>query len=581
MRRIRIYICLAVAVMALMSSCNEDYLDRYPLDEIAPQTFWKTPNDLKLYANSFYGAFPVHSGWSGGIFWFDNNSDNMIPGTYNSRLAGNWTIPSSGGGWSWGSIRSVNYFLNNLSTVEGDQTLIDNYSGEGYFFRALHYFNMVQTFGDVPFYSKPLSTDSEELYMARTPRKAVVDSIIKDLDVAIAKLPAVDKAEAFRVNKDVALALKARICLFEGTWEKYHSGTDFGVTGSDGSEYLELAAQAAKQIIDEGHYALYNNGDVNDTYYSLFNQVDLSANSEVILWKKYDVDLGVTHNVHRYIPRIGGNTGLSKSLVDSYLATDGLPISQSDLYAGEGSLEDVAANRDPRLAQTLYLPGAAKEIKNGELTVSFEKPDLDLTGSARNTSGFQLRKGGSPDFEQQKAGGIGTTAAIIYRYAEILLIYAEAKAELGTITQADLDMTVNQLRDRVNMPHLQLSNIANDPNWQFPELSPIINEVRRERRVELACEGFRFDDLMRWRAHELFVGKRLKGFKFIGSDLENEYNIVIGETLLVDGDGYIDPYLKVIPSGYQFKPERDYLNPIPTNELTLNPALGQNPGWDK
>lgn len=580
MKKLRIYIGLAIAFMAVLSACTEDYLDRYPLDEIAPQTFWKTPNDLKLYANSFYGAFPVHSGWSGGVFWFDNNSDNMIPGTYNSRLAGNWNISTSDDDWKWGDIRSVNYYLTSAATVEGDQTLIDNYVGEGHFFRALLYFKMVKKFGDVPFDSKALSTDSEELYDARTPRKAVVDSIIADLDVAIAKLPAVDKAEAFRVNKDVALALKARICLFEGTWEKYHAGTDYGVSGSDGTNYLELAAETAKKIIDDGHYSLYNTGNVDDTYYTLFNQVDLSGNSEVIFWKKYDVDLGVTHNVHRYIPRIGGNTGLSKSLVDSYLDTDGQPIALSSLYQGEGSLEDITADRDPRLSQTLYLPGAAKEIKNGELTVVFEKPDLEKTGSARNTSGFQLRKGGSPDYEQQKAGGVGTTASIIYRYAEILLIYAEAKAELGTLTQADLDMTVNLLRDRVNMPHLQLDNIANDSNWQFPSLSPIINEIRRERRVELACEGFRFDDLMRWRAHDLFVGKRLKGFKFIGSNLENEYDIVIGETLLVDGDGYIDPYLKVLPSGYQFKPGRDYLMPIPTNELTLNPELGQNPGWE-
>ncbi len=580
MKNLRFYIALTIAFTIVSSSCNDDFLNRYPLDEIAPQTFWKTPNDLKLYANSFYEAFPVHRGWSGGIFWFDNNSDNMVHGTYNSRLAGNWTIPASEGGWSWSSIRSVNYFLNNTSTVEGDQELIDNYVGEGYFFRALLYFNMVQQFGDVPFYSKALSTESEELYNPRTPRKEVIDSIIADLDMSITKLPAVDKAEAFRVNRDVALALKARICLFEGTWEKYHAGTDFGVSGSEGTTYLELAAETSKKIIDEGHYSLYNTGNVNDTYYTLFNQVDLSGNSEVIFWKKYDVDLGVTHNVHRYIPRIGGNTGLSKSLVDSYLATDGQPITLSALYQGEESLENITANRDPRLSQTLYLPEDVKEIKNGEVTTVFEKPDLEKTGEARNTTGFQLKKGGSPDFEQQETSNVGTTAAIIHRYAEILLIYAEAKAELGSLTQADLDLTINQLRDRVNMPHLRLGNIANDPNWQFPQLSPVLNEIRRERRVELACEGFRFDDLMRWRAHALFVGKRLKGFKFIGSNLENQYDIVIGETLLVDDEGYIDPYLRVLPSGYKFNPERDYLKPIPTNELTLNPGLGQNPGWD-
>ena len=185
-------------------------------------------------------------------------------------------------------------------------------------------------------------------------------------------------------------------------------------------------------------------------------------------------------------------------------------------------------------------------------------------------TGYVIQKGYNPDM-QYHVQQYEETPSILYRYAEVLLNYAEAKAELGEITQGDLDNTINKLRARVDMPKLVMGSIANDPNWNFPTLSPLINEIRRERTVELVAEGFRWEDIARWAAaDELIVGQRPKGFKAAQVD-ENPFP--------VDADGFLDPFQKAIPNGYGFKLDRDYLNSVPESEIVLNPALTQNPGW--
>ncbi|BDD09385.1 hypothetical protein FUAX_18170 [Fulvitalea axinellae] len=586
MKKIFLYICLAL--MALCSACNEEFLERYPLDEISPNDYWKSTEDMKLYCNQFYGAFPVHSGWWNFSVLWDNNSDNLVPGTFNNRLAGRDEVPTSGGGWNWDNIRKVNYMLANTASVEGTVADVNHFMGEARFFRAWFYFEKVKAFGDVPWISKPLNIDSEELYAKRDARNVVVDSIIMDLDKAIAGLKEKGKAPAFRINKEVAMAFKSRVCLFEGTWEKYHTGTPFGVNGSDGSKYLQLAAEVAGQLIDGGKFSLYSTGDPAMDYHNVFNKTDYSGVSEVMLWKKYDRELGVTHNLGNRIPHQGMDTGLSKALVDSYLCSDGLPIAISPLYNGandQKSLVSISANRDPRFSQVTLIPGN-KILGEGDIIIPFEKPRLADTQENRCTTGYQIFKGASLDPDERSGANQATVGTVIFRFAEVLLNYAEAKAETGNLTQGDLDKSINKLRDRVGMPHLSLGAVPNDPNKAFSALSALINEIRRERRVETALDGTRLSDLLRWRAHELIVGKRPKGFLYKDSDLQGTYTsdgqdrIIIGENLFLDENGYIDPYQKSLPAGYGFNPDRDYLRPIPTQELTLNPQLSQNPGWE-
>jgi starch-binding outer membrane protein, SusD/RagB family len=568
-------------------SCHKDFLERLPLDAVSPQAYFKTANDLKLYANRFYTLLPRHQPGvsNGGTFWIDANSDNMVPEIPDVRLAGTRNIPSTGAGWNWNDIRQANYFLENCSTATGSAKEINNYIGEVKFFKAYLYFDKVKTFGDVPWLTKTLSTNSPELYAPRDSRKSVIDSIVANLDYAIANLKDKSSAEAFRINKEIALLFKARVCLYEGTWEKYHKGTPFGVPNADGTDYIQMAAETADQLMQMNSYSLYK-GPSGQEYWSLFNQLDYSGNPEVMLWAKYDVSLGITNSVARYLPLAQGDIGLSKQLVDQYLCIDGKPISVSPLFQGYDSLSEEALNRDPRLSQTVFLPGDDERTNSpgGIGNMKFVLPPIDKVGDNRCTTGYALYKGVNPDYNQYFNGG--TQGAIIFRYTEALLIYAEAKAELGTITQGDIDRTINVIRDRVGMIHLDLNNITNDPNWEFPSLSPIINEVRRERQIELAAEGFRWDDMARWKADNLIVGKRLLGAKYIGSNLQGAYRgadgsdkIIIGRNLFVNADGFIDPYQQALPNGFQFNPERDYLSPIPSDELTLNPKLKQNPGW--
>lgn len=589
---------IVVSAVLFLSACKKDILDRTPQDRISDAEFWKTTSDLQLYCNSFYSRMlPTYTGFgTTGIYGLDADlgSDNMITMSYNTILNAESTVPSSGSAWSWtgsgwaswGELRNINYFLANYTRVSGDPTAINPYVGEALFFRAAYYFSMLKSYGALPWINKPLlPSDSSLIYSARLPRNIIADSILADLDRAITLLPTKSKALAMRVTKEIAMAFQSRVALFEGTWEKYHAGTPFGVTGSNGSQFLTKAATVAETLITSGVHTLDNVGAANG-YWRIFNQFDHGGSKEVMFWRKYSStdNPKLAHNWHRYTIS-GAGRGVTKNLVDAYLCTDGKPISASPLYQGDDSLMRVAANRDPRLAQTIYLPDGNHIITSGRPggapNIIFTVPSFEQSLESKSATGYQLYKGHNSDDAQQNASEVGTTALIFIRYAEVLLNFAEAKAELGTLTQADVDKSINKLRQRVGMPNLGIAAITVDPNWEFPALSPVINEVRRERRVELACEGFRRDDIYRWAAaDELLFGWKPKGAK------KNQWTTVVAATILnaypVDANGYIELFKNVgaMATGYKFNVNRDYLSPIPTNELTLNPKLlPQNPGW--
>ncbi|WP_155283911.1 RagB/SusD family nutrient uptake outer membrane protein [Capnocytophaga felis] len=577
-------IMMLSAVFGVFSACQ---LDETPKDHISDADFWKSANDMRLYVNNFYNNYlpsDIQTYFSVGPYTkdADEGSDNMIKVDYDRDiLNGERTLPASDGNWSWGSIRNVNYFLGNYQKATVNFDSYKKYVGEAYFFKSMLYFSMLKKYGDLPWYEKALTTqDKDELYKERESRYEIAHKIIADLNKAIEYLPTKAEGEAFRINKEIAQLLKARIALYEGTWEKYHAGTVFGVAGKDGSDFLKLAADAADAVINSGAYSLDNVG-VENGYWLLFNQTDYTSSKEVMLWRKYSPSDGLYTFWSRY-SRLGLGKGFTKSLIDSYLCTDGKPISSSNLYKGDMNLVNVVTNRDPRLNQTMQVNDDKHFITHNSTPPNkFKYPAFYGPNEDKCVTGYQLYKGHNTDQTQQEIGK-GSVGYIYFRYAEALLISAEAKAELGTITQSDVDNTINKLRKRVGMPDLNLNAIDKDTNWQFPTLSPIINEVRRERRVELAIEGYRHDDIWRWAAaDELIVGWKPKGAKksqfqsFINADFTQQ----IYNALLEDADGYIDPYQKTLPSGYQFKLGRDYLLPIPTDQITLNPKLKQNPGW--
>lgn len=567
----KLYICASIFAFFLVSC--DSFLEREPLDKISNKVYFKTSKDLELYVNQFYIKFPGFGGFGIGYLGDDRNSDNLVHEDYDVRLAGYKTVPgnASDAGWNWGDIRSVNYMLANLGNLESSFDESKAYIGEAYFFRSYFYYSLLQNFGDLPWVNKPYDTESEDLYNPRVSRNIIVDSMLIDLDRAIEYIPEKANVVDGRLSKEAALLFKSRVALFEGSWEKYHNGTEFGVKNADYNKYFRVAAEVAKQLMDMNKSTLFTTGDPKTAYYHLFNKTDFKDNPEVILARNYSLVLGLTHRAQNYLLYRGSRTGLSKELVDDYLCLDGKPTASHPEYSDK-QLLSVVKDRDPRLAQTIWIPGDLR-VGIGEEPLYFDRPFIYLTGEQQCTTGYQLKKGSDPytvDTENAETG------SIVFRYAETLLNYAEARAELGELTQEDVDKTINLLRQRVGMADLKLNAITNDPNWKFPTISPMLNEIRRERRVEFACEGHRLPDLLRWRAHELFSNKRLRGFYFNQSEFPE---MVPGKDILLEKDGYVDPYQVSLPEGYKFNPNRDYLLPLPTTELVLNKQLKQNPGW--
>ena len=584
-------IILFSVIILFFGACNDEFLERAPIVSISDANFWQSVNDLVLYSNNFYNKYLAYSTSGRDMlnYGFDANdgSDTQMGATYNTTMNGERIVPASGGGWAinnWESIRNVNFFLDNYRRVNAPFDDIKQYAGEALFFRSLLYFDKLKTFGDVPFVSTTLGTSSEALFDARMPRNQVVDSLMRDLELAAEYLPSFSAGWTGRLNRETAMLLQARIALYEGSWEKYHAGTAFGVQGSTGDKFIQKAAEVAKRLMDAKTCDLDNKGVVNG-YRNVFNKEDYSTSKEVLFWRKFSVENNVYHNAAGCYSN-GGVSGVTKSMIDSYLDIQGKPIAVSTVYIpGTESLAEIAANRDPRLAQTIYTSENDLFLVGHPNGDYFKYPRFD--GQDVCFTGYQLCKGNNYSYTQV-LNRQSLTAYIWFRYAEALLIYAEARAELGSITQQDVDLTINELRKRVGMNGglMTLDAITADPNWEFPELSPIINEVRRERKVELCCEGFRKDDIFRWAAAgKLIAGKRPKGAKkaqwLNDPDLPAYLlNALQATGFNTDENGYIDRFQVQLSNGYGFREKCDYLSPLPIEQMVINSNLKQNPGWE-
>lgn len=563
--KLKISIISGILAIGAFSSCNDSFMDRYPGTSISDENFWNSDEDLKLYCNNFYTSINGH-GFDNApspLLIGDNQSDNMVPLDYNIIAAGEYVIPSEAGsgGWDWGFIRKCNYFLVNYNRVNAAQKIKDQYAGEVKYFKSVKYFEKVKRFGDIPWLNKVLDvTDVDVLYAKRDSRIMVMDSVLADIDFAIEHLPSKKDATLGRVNRDVALALKARICLHEGTFRKYHN-----IEGSE--KFLREAVNASETLMKEGNYSIYNTGHPESDYFNLFTILDLNGNCETIFYKQYEKDL-LMNSASNYVENNTSKISVDKSLVESYLCKDGLPISLSKLYLGDDSIQAEMQNRDPRLTQTVCYPGTMVQVSSKMPNI----PGSNL-GGGQVLTGYQVVKYWNSEDNINKQGVLDCP---IYRYAEVLLVYAEAKAELGECTQGDIDKTINLLRKRAGMPDMEISNLKKDPKSDFPEIPVLIDEIRRERRVELALESLRYDDLMRWKAGRLLT-KPVRGMKFVQSQYPD---VKVGKDIFVDAEGYIEPYAKALPHGRTFQENKHYYFPIPTEDLMLNTNLVQNPNWE-
>lgn len=565
----------------IIVGCEADILEQPPGDAITADEFFNTGADLRAYTNDLYSLLPTTS-----VYIDDSDSDNILGVSAGERMRGNRIVPTDrgSGGWSWGHLRRINFFLENYDKVE-DEEAKAKYSGIARFFRAYFYFEKVQRFGDVPWYAEVIDQDDEELlYRARDSRELVMDSVLADIDYAIENIPA--EKELNHITKYTALILKARISLYEGTFRKYH-----GLSGHE--RFLEEAVAASGELMNSGAYTLYTSGGEDRAYLDLFARENQDM-TETILAVDFEFGLRTHDLAYRMTAPTQGRWGLTRELVDSYLMADGTPFTDQSGHETMEFYEEMQ-NRDPRLTQTTAGPDFA--------TYGSEEPEpvnLDIT-----RTGYRIIKALPPKGPQWGSGG-SFNDLILFRYAEALLVYAEAKAELGILTQGDLDMSINKLRDRVGLPHLNMAEANANPDPYQDNLyanvaqganKGVILEIRRERRVEMVNEGLRWHDLMRWKE-----GKKaenpIKGIYFSELGAHDFNNDGKFDVYVHDGDasGAPDEVTSTIDinerqltggtsgnlllfEGGSFDESKDYYYPIPMEDLELNDNLEQNPGW--
>ena len=595
------HIIAAVFAVGALSSCD---LDRFPQASLSPETFFSNEAELQAFSNTFYTMLPGDGAYTEKI-------DNIIGMDLATEMWGGRTIPASGGGWSWGDLRKINTMLE-YSVNCKDAAVRAKYDALARFFRAYFYFEKVKRFGDVPWYDRQLGSGDAELYKPRDSRELVMQNLIADLDYAIANLPVTKSA--YTITKWTALAFKSRVCLFEGTFRKYHAGNQavLGTLPADAQPYtyyLELAVDAADEFMSTSGYGIYTSEGVSKDYIGLFTTQNVTdgTNTEVVLARDFNKDYSAYHNANYYVntPSLG-RPGYTKKLVASYLMKDGSRYTDQANWQAKSFVEEVK-NRDPRLAQSIRTPGYKRMGET--LTLA---PDLSVSVTGYAPIKYVME----PIKDAYNASDIDL---ILIRAAEVFLNFAEAKAELPAghakaLTQADLDRAIKPIRDRVGMPNINMAqaNANPDPYLQdkwtgYPKVSGenkgVILEIRRERSIELVQEGHRYYDIIRW-AEGHTLEAPLQGLYFPGEgnydidgDGKNDVTLYKGDTkpagsaalalkigveiVLSDGDkGSVEPH-KNTRNGWTWDDGKDYYYPIPTDERDLTKgALTQNPGWN-
>lgn len=532
----------ALLILTISSALPACEVERLPETSISDQTFWQSESDLKSAANYLYTFMP---GWGNEDVW----SDDAIGLASNNISDGSRLAPATDNSYNtnYRLIRAANNIIEKAPRASSTTatTVVDRYIAEARFWRAWGYFELLERYGGVPLILKTLDENSPELMAPAATRAQVMDQIYQDLDFAAAKLPTptqLGTADYGRISNTGALAFKARAALFEGTRSKFHS---YG----EPAKHLKLAVDAAKAVMDSKQHDLFSG-----SYFDLFQMAgEGRQNKENIIVNQYGVSLTERVQTHSYYRGTieNGNLNPTKSLADAYLMKDGLPITKSPLYVKPAVSLDVFKNRDTRMDATF--------LKRGDPYI-FTKPVYDVAALVFQKTGFTFRKTANIDDWNTQASLIDRP---ILRYAEVLLIFAEATYELtGSISDADLDLTINRLRQRGGVAKLTNAFVtANGLTMR--------DEIRRERRVELAQEGFRYWDLIRWKTAEIELPKPILGNFFFP-----EFGTSVKPQLTADN------YILVQAASFRkFDPARDYLWPIPINELALNPSLTQNPGW--
>jgi starch-binding outer membrane protein, SusD/RagB family len=586
---------------ALLAGCD---LEQNPVATSSRGAVFGTESGLQLYTNSFYNWMPSADNITRADAMSDYAARRDVPsfirpGVYSSRVTDNTAASAyelvaigSDWNWGWGHLRNFNYFLANNNDPALPDDVRRHYNGIARFFRAWFYFEKVKRYGDVPWIDAPLNVTDDRLYGPRDPRTLVMDNVLADLNYAIENIRTVNEPSRTLITRDVALALKSRVALFEGTFRKYHP--DLGLSQS-ADAWLNEAAAASKALMDSGRYSLFTGAGTDGSYRQVFIR-DAPVASEVLLAVAASTALGVRHAANWWYTSAttGVRFSFIRPFIHTYLNIDGTPFTNRVGYQTMTFAEETQG-RDRRLQQTIRTPGY-RRVNAGVAVAA--PPAFSYT-----YTGYQPIKW-SVDDVAVDGGNNNTSAVAAFRFAEVLLNYAEAKAELGTLTAAEWAATVGALRSRAGITGgLTTLPTTVDPYLQatyFPGISnPVILEVRRERGIELALEGFRFYDVVRWRRGELME-----------MDWRGIYVPQANQHMDLDGDGTPDVHFFTTPPSNQqsgvlyinvtgdhrltngssgeltwrsnvarkWEP-KNYFYPIPESHLLTNPNLTQNPGW--
>lgn len=559
-------IILFISLVSLLGSGCKD-LDLQPQDTITDAVFWKTPDDFKKGANNLYYSLVEFPSYDPSSYW-DVQTD--IAFNSNNSIS-NGTYQPGETSWEWSNpyvyIRRSNNVMEKAEQ-SGIQDQVKRFVAEARFFRAYNYWRLLRLYGGVPIITKVLDIDSPELYGERASKSEVVDFILKDLEDAAADLPLkseLSSEDVGRISKGTAQALHARVALFEGTWNKYHN------TGESG-KYLTIAIESAQNVISSNEYDLFKGKNEQSYRYMFIEEGDDS--DETILDHRYQKDI-YGQQFPPMIQRIGYLP--TKKLADMYLCDDGLPIDKSPKFQGYSTRTNEFKNRDIRMTMTMMIPGQKAPVPsypNGVENWPFFPQRIPNTGyityKFMSENHYANSQGESPNFSFDNH---------LIRYAEILLIYAEALYEKnGNISDADLNKSINMLRARAGMP--MLTNTFVQINGLEMQ-----SEIRRERTIELALENFRYDDLRRWKTAETELPKPIMGIKIKGNDWTDPIYIDgVNKNIYASSDWQsrtdANGFIIVEPaSARRFDPKKHYWRPIPTKEILLNPKLKQNPNW--
>ena len=599
---------LYIAALALvgLTSC-EDELNKRPLAAQDLDNYFASATDMELFSNRWYYNLYDGEPWT-------TQEDTKFNRTISDllKMGTARTTPQSGGGWTWTVLRSINTLLEIAPKNCSDQAALKKYTALARYCRAQFYFTKVKRFGDVPWIDRQLGSDDPALTNARDSREYILTKMLEDIDYAIENLPS--NEGPYYITQAAALMLKSNFCLYEGTFRKYHEidltagGTSVegeAYEGHDWKYYLNQSIDAAEKLMNGGKFKLYSTNNPNVDYRDLFASHDLKKD-EIIFGILYNQEPAKTHNINWW--SIGANSSgpqFGRKFVCTYLMKDGSRFTDTPGWQTM-TYDQEMVNRDPRLAQTMRCPGYKRiggtDVLPADLGVSF--------------TGYQpvkfVMESAVGDYDCDRTDRCFNDVPV-FRYAECLLNYAEAKAELEQLTQADLDKSINLIRKRAGMPDMKVGNSV-DPYLISEEFGYFnsekagaqqgdVLEIRRERSIEMAMENRRWDDLMRWKSGKSWsqnlYGMYIPGPCQLDVTGDGKADIVfyaegsakpsvakgvvayeIGKeiTLSEKTKGYINMHNSQVQG--KFDEARDYYYPIPLDDLTLNPNLTQNPGWD-